>query len=532
MLERGAQVLESGVNHGVATLSDMVGGQARLRVVVLLAAVLGISSADTGAISALAPKLEASLHIGNLDIGLLVTVSGLTAALGVMPAGWLTDRWCRTRLVTGAVCLWGVAELASAFSPDYRFLLIVRLLLGVMTAVTGPTLASLTGDFFPARERSQIYGYILSGELLGAGFGLVLASLFSSWFSWRVGFGVLAVPSLVLAWELHRRLPEPARGGQSRLERGAETITVVDDGHIDNASPALSTPGTTEMIPEPDRSEILAEVRRRGIDPRHGVVLERDPLALGLWESVRYVVAVRSDVILIVASALGYFFFSGVETFALVYLERHFGIGQGTATLVVLGIGVSAILGAVVGGRVTDAMVHRGHVEARFVVPAVAFIVAGAMFVPGVAVGSIVVAIPFFLVTGFAIAAPNPGLDAARLDVMPARMWGRAEAVRSLLRAVFQSFAPLLFGLTSTLFGGRSEGFAASGIGKASAHAHATGLEPTFLVMLVMLVAAAVIVWRGRRFYAVDVAAAAATEQRFPAARSEAPPADSAAEGS
>ncbi|MGH9047319.1 MAG: hypothetical protein ACRDVW_08395, partial [Acidimicrobiales bacterium] len=137
---------------------------------------------------------------------------------------------------------------------------------------------------------------------------------------------------------------------------------------------------------------------------------------------------------------------------------------------------------------------------------------------PGVLAPSILVAIPIFLIAGFAVAAPNPGLDAARLDVMPARMWGRAEAVRSLLRSVLQSFAPLLFGLTSTLFGGKSAGFGSSGGLHASAHSGATGLEPTFLVMLVALVAAAVIVWRGRNSYAVDAAAAAATEQRFPAA--------------
>jgi MFS family permease len=77
--------------------------------------------------------------------------------------------------------LWGAAEILSALSPTYVFLLVIRLALGGLTAVTGPTLASLTGDLFPAKERSQIYGYILTGELIGAGFGLLVAGLVSSW---------------------------------------------------------------------------------------------------------------------------------------------------------------------------------------------------------------------------------------------------------------------------------------------------------------------------------------------------------------
>ncbi len=541
LVERGAEVVERQVERGVEAVVETVGGRARTRVVVLLAAVLALSSADTGAISAIAPKLETSLHIGNVDIGLLVTVSGLTAAAGMLPAGWVTDRWNRTRLVTVAVAIWGAAEIVSALSPDYAFLLVVRLALGALTAVTGPTLASLTGDLFPARERSQIYGYILTGELLGAGFGLLVAGLVSAWATWRVALAVLAVPSFVLSWELHKRLPEPARGGQSRLERGAEEIVAAED--LEPAEPAAGTAAaaggapTAAMGPDsgqvggaaaetppprPDESPVLREVRRRRVDAREGVILDRDPLQLGWWESFRYVVAVPSNVTLIVASALGYFFFGGVETFALIYIEGHYHVGQGAATLVALGVGAAAVGGAVLGGRVTDLELRHGHIEARLAIPAAAFILAAIVFLPGVLSSSLVVAVPFFLVAGFCIAAPNPGLDAARLDIMPSRMWGRAEAVRSFLRSILQSFAPLIFGLVSTVFGGRSAGFGASGSG-VHGHGQAAGLQPTFVIMLGALLAAAFIIWRGRKHYSVDVAAADATERRFPAGAKEAP---------
>lgn len=519
--ERAAQAVGRQVEQGLDLVTDRVGGPARLRVIVLLASVLAISSADTGAISAIAPKLETTLHIGNVEVGLLVTISALAAASGMLPAGWATDRRARVPLLTGAIVLWGVAEILSALAPSYLFLLLVRLALGALTAVTGPTLASLTGDLFPARERSQIYGYILTGELLGAGLGLLIAGLVTSWATWRVALAVLAVPSFVLSWQLRRRLPEPARGGQSRLERGAEHIVAAEE--VEDAPPSAGPRGTASAAgdgsgaPAGEETPVLAEVRRRRVDARLGVILDRDPMTLGWWESFRYVVAVRSNVTLIVASALGYFFFGGVETFALIFIEGHFHVGQASATFITIAVGAAAVAGALAGGRVTDAQLRRGRIEARLFVPAAAFLVAAVVFVPAVISTTLLISVPLFLAAGFCIAAPNPGLDAARLDIMPARMWGRAEAVRSFLRSVLQAFAPLVFGFVSTFFGGRNAGFGANGGGvRANGTAHAAGLEPTFLVMLVTLVAAAFIAWEGRRYYAVDVAAAAATERRFP----------------
>ena len=90
--------------------------------------------------------------------------------------------------------------------------------------------------------------------------------------------------------------------------------------------------------------------------------------------------------------------------------------------------------------------------------------------------------------------------------------------MRSLLRSLLQAFAPLLFGLTSVLFGGHNQGLATSAHSSSSAvsAAQTAGLEPTFLIMVVPVLVAGAVVWWGRRYYPGDVAAAAKPEQRFP----------------
>jgi hypothetical protein len=49
-------------------------------------------------------------------------------------------------------------------------------------------------------------------------------------------------------------------------------------------------------------------------------------------------------------------------------------------------------------------------------------------------------------------------LDAVRIDLIPPPMRGRAEAVRTVLRAAFEGLAPLLFGLITSLVGSDDRG--------------------------------------------------------------------------
>src|SRR5436853_7040428 len=103
----------------------------------------------------------------------------------------------------------------SATVPNFHQLLLARVFLGGVTAAAGPLVASLVGDYFPSYERGRIYGYILAGELAGAGVGFAVTGDIAA-LSWRAAFVILALPAFVLAWMMFR-LREPARGGSDAL---------------------------------------------------------------------------------------------------------------------------------------------------------------------------------------------------------------------------------------------------------------------------------------------------------------------------
>lgn len=290
-------------------LGAAVGGPARSRVVLLFAAVLALDSADKGTLGAVASELKPALHIGNAELGVLAAASSAVAALATVPLGVLTDRVTRVKLLAASVALWAVAMVWGGAAGSFGMLLVSRLALGAVLATAGPVIASLVGDFFEPGERARIYGYILSGELIGSGFGFLVSGNIAGVLSWRYAFWLLALAAVALAWILWRRLPEPERGGQGRLAWGAEDF---DDQNGDGDS-------------QPAGDGLAARVARRAkVRPRRDLVLDEDPVKMPIGRAIRYVLRVRTNLVLIVATAVGYFFFAGLRTFGVIFARGHF----------------------------------------------------------------------------------------------------------------------------------------------------------------------------------------------------------------
>jgi MFS family permease len=493
---------------------EIVGGPARTRVVVLLASVLALSSADTSTVGAVAPQLETGLHIDNTEVGLLATVALIGGALAVIPAGWLVDRFNRVRMLAITVVLWCLAAAYGAVASSYTDLLISRAVLGVLAAMAGPAVASLTGDYFASRERGKVYGYILAGEIVGTAFGFLIGGESASLVSWRLSFVLLALPGLFLARSLWRTLPEPRRGGQSRLAVGT-----VDLAEAVRAGAAPIDPGEERDVAEEQRELAYEAARRRGIRPDPRLVLRTDPQRLGLVASIRYILRIPTNVLLIISSSLGYFFFSGLQSFATVFIRGHFHSGQTTATLVLGLLVIGALAGTLASGPLSDAFVRRGAIEARVWMPAACYIGGGLALIPGFLASSLSSSIWLDMLGAALIFAANPPLDSARLDIMPAGLWGRAESTRTFLRSVAQALAPLAFGAIADLVAGFQPHQAPVGtrIHGAVSSATGTGLQVAFLSMLVTLFAAGVVMARSRRTYAKDVATAGAAWPTRPA---------------
>jgi predicted MFS family arabinose efflux permease len=439
----------------------MAGDHERLKPIVLLALVVGLQSADAGTVGALVVPLKRSLDIDNTQVGLLVTVSTGVGALATLLAGALADRTVRVRLMWMTLLVCSAAMALSAASPSYGWLLACRVALGAGVAVSGPVVASLMGDYFAPGERGRVYGLVLAGEGACTAVGLLVAGELGA-VSWRLGFWWLAGVGLILAVSVAAMLREPLRGGRSRLAAEAGGITSHENA------------------------------QRRSV-----------------WRDVRYVLSIRTNVVLVVGSSFGYFFFTGLSTFGVALLCGRFQISQAVATLLIYVLGVGALVGVLTSGRIADWLTARGHLGARMVVGGVAFLAAAVFVLPTLLTHSLPLALVFAFFAGIALGGVNPPLSAARLDIVHSRLWGTAEAVRTTLVSISTGLAPLVFGIVSTELGGSTADVSAGGVAPNAA----TALGHTFLIMLVtLIVAAALILCVARRTYPGDVATAMASE--------------------
>ncbi|MCW2952175.1 MAG: transporter [Conexibacter sp.] len=496
-----------GSGHVEARVVAAVGGPARARVIVLFGAVLALNTADASTVGAVAAQLEPALHIGNTQVGLLSSAALIVGAIFAIPVGMLVDRVPRVRMLAASIVLWSIASLASGTASSYSTLLLTRLALGAVAATAGPAIASLTGDYFPVRERVRVYGYILAGEIGGTAVGFLISGTIAGVLSWRWAFFALALPGFWLARELWKTLPEPQRGGTSRLERGTVDLGAAVRRGAETADDDADAPVVDDELARD-------AVRARGVQPDPARVLHEDASALGLVPAIRYVLRVPTNVVLMIASALGYFFLAGLQTFAIVFVRGQYHTSQTTATGVLGLIVLGALAGTLVSGPLTDGLLRRGLLNARIWVPAVAYVAAAVLLVIGLLSPRLTPGVWFDLGGAAALSAANPPLDAARLDIMPAGLWGRAESIRTALRTVGQAIAPLLFGAIADLVAGSQPsqappGTNADGVSSASAR----GLQYSFLLMLLALAAAGAILLRARHTYAHDVATAAASAQ-------------------
>jgi MFS family permease len=501
-----------GARSAKRKLVPVLGGRTRTRVIVVLACVLALSSADTATVGSAAIELRRSLHISTFDIGLLVTVTAVVGAVFSLPFGALADRLRRTWLLGSAIVFWGLAMIWSATAGSFGELLGSRLALGGVTAVAGPVVASLVGDWFPGSERGQIYSYILTGELLGAGLGFAFTGEIAA-LSWRLAFVILAIPAFVVSWAVFQ-LPEPLRGGRGALapEPGTRPWLAAQRTDADAQAQAQAQTQSAQAPPADDaapeqRTDAQRLAIERGIRPDPVLVARADP-RMGFFTAVRYVLSVRTNVVLIISGALGYYFLAGVQTFGVEFVSGKSGNGgqyhvtKFFANGLLIVVGVGAVVGVLVAGPLGDMLLRRGYLAGRVRVAAVAATVTVVMMIPALATHSVLTALPYLMLAGVGLAAQNPPIDAARLDIMPSWLWGRAEGVRTFVRTGAQALAPLIFGAVSDyIFGGGAQ-----------------GLRWTFVVMLVPFALSAFYLFVAARRYPRDVATAAAAAPPAPAA--------------
>jgi MFS family permease len=179
-------------------------------VMFLIALALFISYVDRGHLATAGPAIEKALGLTETKFAVLTSAFYVTYVIGMIPAGWLAERFGGYIVLAAGVAVWSVATLLMGYVDSFAMLLALRLLLGVGESVTFPCLSKLIASAVEPDRVGLANGLIAFGYLFGAVIGTLVGGLLMVRIGWSPVFVVFGALSLLWLYPWSRiRVHEP-----------------------------------------------------------------------------------------------------------------------------------------------------------------------------------------------------------------------------------------------------------------------------------------------------------------------------------
>ncbi len=384
----------------------------------VLGLVIMVDQIDQNIVRGLVTPLKEDLGISDFQIGLLLSSFVLVNGLITVPAGYLADRWNRSRTIGHTVVAWSAITAFSGLFRNFGWLIGVRSALGFGQAITEPACASLIADYYPAEQRGKAFSIQQGLLFVGVGLGVGLGGAIGSTLGWRWAFLIVALPGFFVAM-LAYRLKEPSRGHADRLHLG------LDDDGVDV---------------DVEESHLFEEGFRQFV---------RDMIA-GLRQDLRTIWGITTMRYALVGVSALLFSITAVAAGLPQFYERQLGVKEGQAeALFALLVIAGGLPGVLLGGRLADRYATRIR-GARMAIPAYCILIGTGLFTMSYLWVPLAVAIPLELVGFFITTMSIPSLRAGLSDAVPANLRGAGFGAFNLCSVLFgQAAAPLiLFGIS------------------------------------------------------------------------------------
>lgn len=181
------------------------GSLSRARVTVFATA-CGITVANLYYAQPLARTIGQALAMPTTLSGLVVTVTQIGYAAGLVLLVSLADLVENRRLVIIALLANALALVAMAMAPAVSLFFVAVFAVGFFSAAT-QVLVPFAAHLVPEARRGRVVGNVMGGLLLGIMLSRPLSTLLAGWFNWQTIFWLSAVLMVVLALTLRFQLP-------------------------------------------------------------------------------------------------------------------------------------------------------------------------------------------------------------------------------------------------------------------------------------------------------------------------------------
>jgi len=355
---------------------------------------------DRMVVTALFPFMKAELGVSDTQLSLLVSAIFWSVMAFSVPIAFLLDRWSRTKAVGLFTNGWSICCAVIGTLKTFPAIFSFRLLMGIGESSYSTGCTALVSAYYPERLRARMNGILTASVPVGAVLGTIGGGIIAEMLGWRYAFGIVAIPAFIIGLLF--------------------IFTLKDYKSVD-----------------------LTKTVAAGIDAGKKVKMK--------------VVDIAKDIFSKPSLVMNFMGFVGnvfVPTALMTWLPTYFyklmdKPNMETAAMQTAGIFILAVVGAPIGGIVTDAIRKRVK-RARMIVPAVTSVIAASLLFiafsmpPGTS--------QYFVLLGMGFFAPwfYGGAATVTQDVvhpgLRATSYGIANVVQNLLGA---SLGPIFVGVIS-----------------------------------------------------------------------------------
>jgi MFS family permease len=363
-----------------------------------------IDYADRFAISVVLTPIQQEFGLNDSQLGMLSGALFFGLAVLAIPSGIAIDRFSRKYMISLMTTVWSAATYVTGIVTSFSGLLLARMFVGAGEAGYNPAGYALIAAWYPKRLHGTMVGLFNTAQPLGIAVGMVVAGFIAEHYGWRVVFGVLAIPGLVLA----------------------AVMLFAPDYKVQKADPEVDQGNDKAVRP-------------------------------GLGEALRFIYRNRTLKLIYLAQVPITFWIMSMNIWFPTLLVRHFGMSLSDAGLIMLVPCLVAALGAIFGGWLSD-RVARNNPKARVTICIIFVLIGLVLMGPGmIALTADAISIYVFMglgALGMFFAVGNWGtLVTAGLDQSPAHYRASIQCFLPLFQAVAIMVTSIVTGFLSQHYG-------------------------------------------------------------------------------
>jgi EmrB/QacA subfamily drug resistance transporter len=146
------------------------------------------------------PTIANDLAVNTILLSWITTAYFLTAAMFAVPFGKIADIYGMKKIFTYGFELLIISTIMAAISPSAEFLIIIRAIQGIASAMIFVTGLAIITSVFPPKERGKAIGINVTAGYIALVMGPVLGGFLTEYFGWRsIFYFIIPIGLLVLA---------------------------------------------------------------------------------------------------------------------------------------------------------------------------------------------------------------------------------------------------------------------------------------------------------------------------------------------